>query len=106
MTQPNSEQAFDQWCIVELFGHQRLAGRVSEQVIAGTSFVRVDVPECEGRPAFTTFKGGSAIYGITPVSEEIARAVAANIGARPVQSYELPKLAAQAEERDNDDAGY
>lgn len=32
------------WAIVELFGHARIAGRVTEQVIAGQGFIRADVP--------------------------------------------------------------
>ena len=35
---------FDHWCIVELFGHNQIAGKVTEQAIGGQSFVRVDVP--------------------------------------------------------------
>lgn len=35
---------FESWCIVELFGHQRIAGLVTEQTIGGCNFVRVDVP--------------------------------------------------------------
>ena len=37
-------ETFEHWCIVELFGHQRIAGKVSEQTIGGGAFVRVDVP--------------------------------------------------------------
>lgn len=32
------------WAILELMGHRRLAGYVSEQEIAGAAFIRVDVP--------------------------------------------------------------
>jgi len=81
---------FDQWAIVELMGHQRIAGRVSEETIGGTSFLRVDVPKLEDLPAFTKFYGSSAIYAMTPVSEEVARATAMQIRERPVNVYELP----------------
>lgn len=37
MTTPQPDQTFDQWCIVEIFGHERIAGRVTEQRIGGTT---------------------------------------------------------------------
>ena len=43
------EKAFEQWAIVEIFGHQRIAGKVTEQTIGGCSFVRVDVPALPSR---------------------------------------------------------
>ena len=64
------------WCVVDLFGHTRLAGQVSEQEIAGHGFVRVDVPKVGDLPAFTRFLGHGAIYSITPCDENTARAVA------------------------------
>lgn len=30
------QEKFDLWCMVELFGHQRIAGRCTEQNVAGT----------------------------------------------------------------------
>jgi hypothetical protein len=72
MTDQPQQQSFDQWCILELFGRQVIAGRVTEQVIGGCSFIRVDVPECNGTPQFTRFYGNGAIYAMTPVSEEAA----------------------------------
>jgi hypothetical protein len=36
---------FHSWAIVELFGHNQLAGLVTEQTIAGQSFIRIDVPK-------------------------------------------------------------
>jgi hypothetical protein len=69
-------EAFDSHAIVELFGHQRIAGRVSEQQLAGGTFLRVDVPETERAEAYTRYYGAGAIYALTPVTEEIARAAA------------------------------
>lgn len=83
------EQTFNQWAVVELFGHQRIAGMVSEQQIAGSGFVRVDVPQTNGVPGFTKLFYPSAIYGITPCGESEARAAAAYIHDRPIQPYML-----------------
>ena len=40
---------FEQTCIVELMGHNMIAGKVTEQTIGGQGFVRVDVPVAVGR---------------------------------------------------------
>lgn len=79
----------DGWGIVEIMGHRRFAGRLSEETVAGAGFVRIDVPECEGRAAFTKLFGPSAIYAITPTDEASARAAAAAFRERPVEVYGL-----------------
>jgi hypothetical protein len=61
-------EKFEQWCILEIMGHQTFAGLVSEQAIGGASFVRIDVPEADGLPAFSKCFGAGSIYCITPVS--------------------------------------
>jgi len=83
--------AFENWCVIEIMGHQRLAGFVTEQALGGANMLRVDVPENNGIAAFTTFLGASSIYRMTVVTEEIARGVAASIQVRPVSAYEMPK---------------
>jgi len=75
------EKGFDTWAIVELFGHSKIAGRVTEQQIAGGMFLRVDVP---GDPGFTRFYGASAIYSMTPVDEAVARRASEVIAPKPV----------------------
>jgi hypothetical protein len=82
---------FDHWAILEIMGHQRYAGRVTEQVIAGAAFVRVDVPAGQGVEAFTKLFGPGSIYAITPTTELLARGVAAELGQRPVEIYDLPE---------------
>jgi hypothetical protein len=85
-------EAFDSWALVELMGHQRIAGRVTEAEIGGCKFVRVDVPESEGQPALTKFLGPSSIYAITPMSEETCRATAKRIEASPITAYDARRL--------------
>jgi hypothetical protein len=75
------------WVILELMGHRRLAGYVTEQDVAGVAMLRIDVP-CE--PPTTQYYSGSAVYCITPTSEDTARAVAAMGRPAPVQRWELP----------------
>lgn len=81
---------FDCWAVVEVMGHNRYAGRVSEQALGGCAFVRVDVPAVDDRPAFTKLLGQASIFAITPCSEETATAVAAQCCDRPIAIYSAP----------------
>lgn len=103
-----SEERFEEWAIVELFGHGRLAGRVTAEQIGGASFVRVDVPETpeisshrlefegggnriqEALPGFTKFYGPGAIYAIFPTDEATARRAVAAFREQPIGKWRLP----------------
>ena len=64
------------WATVELFGRQKIAGELSEETVAGDTFLRVDVPQVEEHPGFSRVYGSEAIYCITPVTEDVARMAA------------------------------
>lgn len=87
----DSEPAFAEWCILELMGHRRLSGRVTEKVIAGQSFVRLDVPAIDGAPAVTQFYHPNSVYCMTPVTEQIAMGLAANARPQPVSRYDFQR---------------
>lgn len=89
-----NQDKFEAWGLLELFGHQRLAGMLTEQTIGGCHFIRIDVPEVDGVQSYTRFFTNGAIYGMTITTKEVACGLAANLRARPVQAYELPRLAA------------
>jgi hypothetical protein len=94
---------FETWAIVEVMGHTRLAGRVSEQAVGGCNFVRVDVPELdvpESRyteattiPAFTKLLGQASIFSITPCDEQTARRAAASFQTVPFATFVAPEVA-------------
>lgn len=92
-------EKFDSWALVELFGHQRIVGKVTEATLAGGAFLRVDVPE-QGpqQPAFTRFYGPSAIYSLNPVTEEIARGLLIHYRNEPVSRFDLPQIADKVQE--------
>lgn len=90
---------FEQWCVVEIMGHKRFAGFVSEQSLGGTSFVRVDVPEVTTKDgtklaAFSKLFGAGSIYCLSPCTEETARAFAASLRTEGFSLYEAPRLPA------------
>lgn len=87
----NTEK-FDLYAIVELFGHTKIAGRCTEQNIAGTNMLRVDVPETKDQQAFTRFFGSSAIYAINPVDEATATHIAESLNTRPIQSWDVKEM--------------
>ena len=91
-TQPK----FDEWALVELFGHQKIVGKVTETSMAGGAFLRVDVPALppDGQPCTRFFSPG-AIYSINPVTEEVARGLLTQSRFRnePVSRFDLPQIA-------------
>lgn len=89
--------SLNEWALVEIMGHQRIVGKITEAVIAGGAFLRVDVPAFNGSPAFTRFYGAQSIYCISPVSEEIARGLMAANRNEPVSRFELPQIAEKVE---------
>ena len=85
-------KTFEEWAIVEIFGHQRIAGRVSEQTIGGCSFVRVDVPECPKHQAFTKLYGQGAIYAMTITDEKTARMAAESYAPEPMDQWTVQRM--------------
>lgn len=84
-------ESFEEWAILELMGHRKMAGLVREVAVGGASFIRIDVPGKEaGKFTATQFYNPSAVYCMTPVAEDLARQVAQTYEAAPVSRYELP----------------
>ena len=109
----DERQSFEQWCILEIMGHNTFAGLVTEQTIGGASFIRISIPSTAAGPAFDKIFGASSVYCITPVTEDVARATAARLRQEPIQPWDLPDewkekfarpaLTGPAEEYDFDD---
>ncbi len=90
------------WAVLELMGHRKLAGQVSEVEQFGVKICRIDIPS---DPPVTQFYGGTSIYGVTPTTEEIAVAFARQQHApAPINEWELPgrRLPAGPAEPDDD----
>lgn len=92
-------EKFDLWAIVELFGHSKIAGRCTEQNIAGTNMLRVDVPETPSQPSFTRFFGSAAIYAINPVDELTARYTAERLQVQPIESWKVEEILKKNQEK-------
>jgi len=61
------------WAVVEIFGHRRHVGLVSEVEQYGAKMLRIDVPAADGSIEATLFYGGAAIFSVVPVTAEFAK---------------------------------
>ena len=97
-------ESFDQYAIVELMGHVRMAGRVTEEELFGGKLGRIDVPRADAEGQYTTvYFGAGSVYRMTPCTREIADHVAKTSQPGPVSPWSLPQLAAPVLDDDNDD---
>jgi len=71
---------------------------VTERQLGGASFVRVDVPEDGKKKGYklTRLYNPSAIYSITPVTEETARLLASQIAPEPVSRWDVQEMVKQS----------
>lgn len=83
------EEQAGEWLIVELLGHTRLAGYVTEEEKFGGMLGRIDIPNGDG--FITQYFGHGAIFRLTPTTEEVTRSVARMNQPRPVHQFELPE---------------
>jgi hypothetical protein len=82
------------WSLVELFGHQRIVGWVTVDPIDFPGMVRVDVPDLmkDGkveRAGFTRYFGRSALYSVTPISEQSVRELLPHVNGHPARPVEI-----------------
>lgn len=91
----DSQEKFECWGVVEVMGHSRYAGKISELAIGGCNFVRVDVPGSEGCQPFTKLLSQGSIFAITPTTEQIARGMAQQCRQEPISIYDLPPMQRQ-----------
>ena len=87
-SEPPPDPELKAWALVELFGHQRIVGYLSQQTFGTGVLFRVDVPDLikDGkitRKGFTRYFGLSAIYSITPVDEATVRRMLPAIDGTP-----------------------
>jgi hypothetical protein len=91
MTPDTQNEQKEMWALVELFGHNRIAGKVSEAEIGAGALIRVDVPAVKDREPLTKYYNVKSIYALTPVDESTARRMAESIEAAPVNSYSIDR---------------
>lgn len=76
MSENKAAKGFGVWCVLELLGHVKVAGYVTEEELFGTKIGRIDIPADDEREAITQYFGGQSLYRLTPVTEDVARAFA------------------------------
>lgn len=84
-------ESFQHHAIVEVFGHEKYAGKITTETIAGTSMYRLEVPAIDGEtplPGFIKFINPTSVFSITPVTEEYALEMAKKLQKHPVNGYE------------------
>lgn len=64
-----NEQSLSGCFILELMGHNKIAGNVTMLPIGGAAMLRVDVPETKTTPSYTKYFNPSAVYAMTPTDE-------------------------------------
>ena len=100
------QEKFNEWCILELMGHRRLYGLVTEQELGGTNMLRVDVFSQDPAPIATQFYSSSAVYCITPTTEDICRRTGERARPEPVTRWELPPAIEDRSGREDDPGDY
>jgi hypothetical protein len=84
---------FETWAVVELMGHVKMAGRVTEEERFGGKLGRIDIPD-ESGDFSTQYFGFASVYRLTVVTEEVARFIASRNKPAPIYSWDLDKVRA------------
>ena len=101
-----SHTVIEGWAIIELFGHNKIAGYVTTAIVGTSGMLRVDVPTMDDMPGYTRFYSPGAVYSLTLVTEELARLALRALRPEAVTVYIPKQLTVSRDEHasDSDDA--
>ncbi|HEY8560459.1 MAG TPA: hypothetical protein VIL74_08785 [Pyrinomonadaceae bacterium] len=85
------KQKLQEYAVVEMMGHRKIVGKITESDIGLSSLLRVDVLNREGGFDRTEYIGQGSIYCLTIVTEEAAKAAAANNSPAPTWAWNIPQ---------------
>lgn len=108
MSETVETPVFEHWAIVEMMGHRKLGGRVTEALIAGAKFLQISFYNVSGNLYATQFISPQSVYAITPVAKEIAVGFGIKHPIAPVEPWEvdfpqLPSIQATFDDGNNGD---
>lgn len=83
------EKTSEQFAVVEMMGHRKIAGAIKQSELAPGALIRVDVFGADGHIERTEHVGSSAIYDITICSEQTAKAAAIAHNPQPSFAYDI-----------------
>ncbi len=85
----NNDNATEQFAVVEMMGHRKIAGAIKQSELAPGALIRVDVFGADGLIERTEHVGSSAIYDITICTEQAAKAAAIAHSPQPSFAYDI-----------------
>ncbi|MBS4034368.1 MAG: hypothetical protein KGZ85_07895 [Ignavibacterium sp.] len=68
-----NQETIETWAYIEIMGHNRIAGRVSERKVGIQVMLQVDVPKPDEGFSHTELFSPSSIFSIKPTTEEWCR---------------------------------
>lgn len=87
-----NQETLETWAYVEIMGHSKVAGRVSERKIGVSVMLQVDVPKLNEGFSHSELYSPGSIFSIKPTSEEWCRKYISQRVSYPVLPYiEQPK---------------
>lgn len=126
------QNTFEGWAVVEMFGHQKIAGYVTTENYGQAALFRVDVPELQEReieltrgeyidgvyagagskvkrqaePPYSKLVGPGAVYAINPCTEQTVRQYIEMNRKLPLIALDIKSraaIAAASDDTDDDD---
>ena len=86
------QEKFESWCLVEIMGHLKVAGKATTMNFGSTVMLKVDIPETKSQPEFSRMFGMSSIFSITPCDEKTARIHAESYRTSPTINYSFDRV--------------
>lgn len=94
---------FNEWAILELMGHRKIAGKITEESIAGQAFVRIDIYSADDKIELTQYYNPTSVYSLTPVEKKTAVDFSIRHVPVPIYKWELlPDIQEEMEEQEDE----